>query len=139
MVFIHGHQRHTHGSRDVSPVDFDNRIALKHLDLDFIQQVGYANLRCILAPGCPDELQPFRPEEEWDSLRPQERAMPDAWSRLFMNKDVPFVIATPCCAQFAVSREQVLRRSRESYVRYLGWLLETPLDDFTSGRVFEYL
>jgi len=65
--------------------------------------------------------------------------MPDAWRALFGNDHVPTVIATPCCAQFAVSREQVLKRSKEEYERFLKWLLDTPLDDFTSGRVFEYL
>jgi hypothetical protein len=65
--------------------------------------------------------------------------MPDAWRSLFGNDQVPTVIASPCCAQFAVSGERVLKRGREEYEGYLKWLLETPLDDFTSGRVFEYL
>lgn len=65
--------------------------------------------------------------------------MPEAWRALFLDDKVPPVIAQPCCAQFAVSRAQVLKRERGEYERYLEWLTETPLDDATSGRVFEYL
>src|ERR1700761_6129617 len=83
MVFLHSHQTHDHGARDVGDVNFDNVATVKALNLDFIRRTGYANLRCILNPGCPDEIQPFRPIEEYDPLRPQERAMPKAWSDLF--------------------------------------------------------
>lgn len=139
IVFLHSHQKHDHGSRDVEDLNFDNVATIKALKIDFIQRTGYANLRCILSPGCPAEIQPFRPIEEMDPLRPQERAMVGAWAELFGNDNVPKVIATPCCAQFAVSRDQVIKRSRDEYKRFLKWLLDTPLDDFTSGRVFEYL
>jgi hypothetical protein len=65
--------------------------------------------------------------------------MPDAWRKLFNNTDVPHVLATPCCAQFAVSSKQVQKRPLDVYKRYYTWLMETPLKDETSGRVFEYL
>lgn len=138
MVFLHSHQTHDHGSkRDEGSVDFDNVAAVKALKLDFVQKNGYVNLRCIHGPGCPAEIQPFRNTS--DPLRPQEKAMAGAWKELFGNDDVPTVIASTCCAQFAVSREQVLKRPKSDYERFLRWILETPLNDFTSGRVFEYL
>jgi hypothetical protein len=65
--------------------------------------------------------------------------MPSAWNELFQNNDVPTILAAPCCAQFAVSSAQVRQRSRAEYERFLTWLYNTPLDDATSGRVFEYL
>ena len=52
---------------------------------------------------------------------------------------MPHVIGTPCCAQFAVSRDQVRKRPLEFYVGALKWLHDTALDDATSGRVFEYI
>ncbi|KAF2467878.1 uncharacterized protein BDR25DRAFT_266319 [Lindgomyces ingoldianus] len=139
IVFLHSHRNHDHGSRDVEDLNFDNVATIKALHIDFIQKTGYANLRCILNPGCPAEIQPFRPDEELSPLKPQERAMVDAWAELFGNDNVPQVLAAPCCAQFAVSREQVLKRPKEEYERFLKWLLDTPLNDYTSGRVFEYL
>jgi hypothetical protein len=148
IVFIHGHQKHKHGTRDgkhrdrtliFEGIDYDNLEAINKLDINFVKRVGYANLRCMAKPGCPDEIQPFRPEEDRDPLRPQEFAMQAAWAELFGNDDVPQIIASPCCAQFAVSGKTVMKRSKEEYMSYLGWIYATPLDDFTSGRIFEYL
>ena len=94
------------------------------------------NLRCTLSPGCPDEIQPGRNDEE----RKAERAFAGAWNYMFGNSSaVPDVIAEPCCAQFAVSRDRVRERKREEYIRYQQWLLETDLEDDVSGRVVEYM
>jgi hypothetical protein len=48
-------------------------------------------------------------------------------------------IASACCAQFAVSREQVLRRPIEDYIKIRQWVIDTDRDDANSGRVMEYL
>ena len=42
-----------------------------------------------------------------------------------------------CCAQFVVTGETVRGRSREEYVRFRQYLIDTELDDYFSGRVFE--
>ena len=55
------------------------------------------------------------------------------------NVEVPHEVGVGCCAQFAVSREQVLMRNKVDYERYRQWLMETPARDATSGRVFEYM
>lgn len=96
---------------------------------------GYANLRCNWEPGCPEEVQPFRQL----AGRTTEIAFAGAWMRIFNNTDVPEIVAVPCCAQFAVTREQILARPLSQYLAFHRWLLETELDDDTSGRVFEYL
>jgi hypothetical protein len=142
VVFIHSHQKHKHGTkrgRVFEGIDYDNFQSIKALKLDFVKRNGFTNLRCLSNPGCPAEIQPFRPEEERDPLRPQERAMASAWTELFQDDKVPLILAAPCCAQFAVSREQIWQRSKVEYERFLTWVFDTPLDDFTSGRVFEYL
>ena len=51
---------------------------------------------------------------------------------------VPQKIAAPCCAQFFVSREAILARPLETWVGLRKWLIETPLDSRSSGRVLEY-
>ena len=48
-------------------------------------------------------------------------------------------IASACCAQFAVSREQVLKRPIEDYMKIRQWVIDTERDDASSGRVMEYL
>lgn len=65
--------------------------------------------------------------------------MAQAWAELFPGVAVPDVLAQPCCAQFALSRERILSIPKKDYIFYRDWLLETSLNDETSGRVFEYL
>ncbi|KAF1995981.1 hypothetical protein P154DRAFT_394460, partial [Amniculicola lignicola CBS 123094] len=137
IAFIHAHQKGYPLAWHNDNPDYDNAISLRSLNIDFVQKNGYANLRCNWEPGCPAEVQPFRdmPKAE-DAVG---HVIPKAWQELFGNSDVPEVLATPCCAQFAVSRKQVLKRPRSEYKRFHDWLIETELDDYTSGRVFEYL
>ena len=54
------------------------------------------------------------------------------------NTTMPDLVAAPCCAQFAVSRTQVLQRPLSDYQRIRQWVLDTPLSDRVSGRVMEY-
>ncbi|KAF2847925.1 hypothetical protein T440DRAFT_491676 [Plenodomus tracheiphilus IPT5] len=125
IAFIHPHKDGYPIAWHTDNSEHSNVVSLQTLNINFIQTNGYANLRCVNDPGCPHEVMPFRdPPEDHRTI---EAAMPDAWRDLFNNTDVPHVLATPCCAQFAVSSKQYT------------WLMETPLKDETSGRVFEYL
>jgi hypothetical protein len=137
IAFIHPHKDGYPIAWHTDNNEHSNVVSLQTLNINFIQSNGYANLRCVNDPGCPHEVMPFRnPPEDHRTI---EAAMPDAWRDLFNNTDVPHILATPCCAQFAVSSEQVRKRPLEAYQKYYMWLMETPLKDETSGRVFEYL
>jgi hypothetical protein len=137
IAFIHPHKDGYPLAWHTDNNEHSNVVSLKTLNINFIQSNGYANLRCVNDPGCPHEVMPFRnPPEDHRTI---EAAMPEAWQDLFNNTDVPQILATPCCAQFAVSNEQVRKRPLEAYQKYYTWLMETPLKDETSGRVFEYL
>lgn len=57
---------------------------------------------------------------------------------LFPGVDVPELVGTPCCGQFAVSRKKVHEREQEEYVRLRRWLIETALETSVSGRILEY-
>ncbi|KAJ4993259.1 hypothetical protein SVAN01_01234 [Stagonosporopsis vannaccii] len=137
IAFIHSHKDGYPTAWHTDNNEHSNVVSLKTLNLNFVQRNGYANLRCVNDPGCPHEVMPFRdPPEDHRTI---EAAMPDAWRDLFNNTDVPHILATPCCAQFAVSSKQVRKRPLAAYEKYYTWLMETPLKDETSGRVFEYL
>lgn len=131
MVFLHAHRSSYH----VEFAEQDNVLTVQRLQLDYVRQAGYTNLRCDWSPGCPDEVQPFRQL----AGRTTEIAFAGAWIRIFNNTNVPEIVGAPCCAQFAVSKKQVLARPLSDYQHYHNWLMETELDDETSGRVFEYL
>jgi hypothetical protein len=138
IAFIHSHRDGWPSGWHTDAAGHDNVISLRNLQIQHVQDQGYANLRCIHIPGCPDEIQPFR--EPPDPERDAEQAMVDAWTYVFGNaSEVPRVIGAACCSQFAVSRAQVLKRPVQDYTKLRDWLLQTPLSDDTSGRVTEYL
>lgn len=137
IAFVHSHEAGYPKAWHTDSPSYSNVNSLHALNIDFVQRNGFANLRCIGVPGCPDELQPFR--EPYEDHRTAEHAYSDVWKYVFNNTDIPRTVATPCCAQFAVSKKQVQSRPREFYVRALQFLRDTELDDDTSGRVFEYM
>ncbi|MCJ1486211.1 hypothetical protein MMC06_006388, partial [Schaereria dolodes] len=114
IAFIHSHRKGYPGGWHTDAMDYDNVISLQTLNINFVQRQGYTNLRCIAVPGCPDEVQPFRNPPE--AYRKHEHAFPAAWKYMFVDKDIPSVVGTPCCSQFAVSKEQVLARPRSDYM-----------------------
>lgn len=139
LAFLHPHRDGWPGGWHTDAPGYDNVLAMQTLNLDFVHQNGYVNLRCNWVPGCPDEVQPFRSLES-DDPENVEHHMLEVWHHFFgAESNVPEAIAQPCCAQFAVSREQVLKRPLEDYEKYHEWLMETPMSDGSSGRIFEYL
>lgn len=103
---------------------------MNKLKLDYIRKNGYANLRCRWAPGCPDEIQPFRDhgdmqiETMLDKKYLCESQIRRVWPEIFPGIETPKLIAAPCCAQFAVTRDQVHKRPIEDYMHFHKWLKE---------------
>ncbi|KAK5121276.1 hypothetical protein LTR85_005442 [Meristemomyces frigidus] len=142
MVFIHSHRK---GYPQAWHTDAKNNDAvnmLHDLRLNTVVERGYVNLRCIENPGCPDEIRPWRDPPNPEKL--PEQIYPYVYADFFnlplseVRKQIE-VVATPCCAQFAVSRAQILKRPKEEYERYRTYLEETTYDDDTIGRVLEYM
>lgn len=141
-VFLHAHRSgwptawHTEGPYH------DSVRMLKALRLEAVQQRGYTNLRCSHAPGCPDEVQPFR--QPVAERKAAELAFPYVYSEFFgtpfsvMEEEIK-VVAAPCCAQFAVTGERIRQRPREEYERFRLILERLYMDDDTLGRILEYL
>ena len=115
---------------------------LKQLQLKFLDQQGYINLRCVWVLGCPSEIKPYAaPRAESEAVESDRDTAPfykAAFEVLFPGETPPKDIGVSCCAQFAVARWKLLQRPKEDYVRYRDWLLQTPLPDHISGRVLEY-
>ncbi|KAI9864979.1 MAG: hypothetical protein M1824_004077 [Vezdaea acicularis] len=133
VIFIHAHRWSWHNN-DLH--DNDMAQMLRALSNERVVREGYMNLRCHWGPGCPAWMHPLSHAQE---IGKQEQAMLGAsWSELFPETPVPEVLAQPCCAQFAVSRERIRGIPLSRFVFYRDWLLRTPLDDYISGRIFEY-
>lgn len=144
MVFVHSHRKGYPEAWHTDAEDYDTVNVLRRLNLTHVHAEGYANLRCNPNPGCaePSRIEPHAHVNDTAPLalaEAAEVAWLEAWPRLFGDKqDMPEVISATCCAQFAVSRRQVLRRPVADYRRFHGWLMETWMSDEVSGRVMEY-
>lgn len=51
----------------------------------------------------------------------------------------PSKIESIACAQFIVSKENILLNSLEDYNNIFNWLITTELESFWSGRILEYI
>ena len=141
-VFMHPHRMGMPQAWHNDARQHDAVHMINDLKLGTVLERGYVNLRCNNEVGCPDEIHPFRdpPLKEKDA----EHAYPFFYSYFFnttidqMKEQIP-IVATQCCAQFAVSKTELLKRPKSEYERYKTFLEETPYDDQTSGRVMEYM
>lgn len=115
---------------------------LQNLQIPYIISQGYTNLRCVWTLGCPAELHlsdvPQEMPEDPRAAKTTEIAYPAAFHELFPGEPLPTVVGVACCAQFAVTRQQMRERPLTDYHRFRTWVTETTLDDYISGRVMEY-
>jgi hypothetical protein len=138
-MFMHSHQIawHNNDLMDSSAVDMVRRLSSQKVMRD-----GYMNLRCHLDPGCPDHIHPVVGKESSDDALqiPEAVVIGKVWLELFPNVAAPpRVLSQPCCAQFALSKDRIQTIPLAQYVFYRDWLLQTPLTDNLSGRVWEYV
>ena len=160
-LFMHSH-RWAYHNNELQGADAVQMVrALGHTR---VLREGYMNLRCSWDPGCPAHLRPLAKELDFHHMQP---IMAEQWPAIFSSsssdsssvgqkqeqqrsnqqqqqpqkqgQEIPKVLAQPCCSQFAVSRRRIRATSRKQYVRYRDWLLRTPVTDYYSGRLWEYL
>ncbi|KAI0432305.1 hypothetical protein F5Y09DRAFT_353780 [Xylaria sp. FL1042] len=134
VLFLHASRFSWHNDDP----DYDALPTLRHLRLSYLQETGYVNLRCVWVIGCPAEIQPLLDEHESSTDVKAKHIYKKAFEELLPELPVPEMVAVSCCSQFGVARNTIRRRPKEDYIRYRRWLIETPLDDSLSGRVFEF-
>jgi hypothetical protein len=151
VAFLHSHRGGFFEAWHVDTPLHSNVDAMRNLRLEHVQKQGYVNLRCNLNPGCKNlaKVNTHTTEEVWSQIfantttpffssHQEGPAAVSVVSSMLSNND-PGTIKSTCCAQFAVSREQIYQRPVEDYVEIRQWLLDTDLDNAHSGRVMEYL
>jgi hypothetical protein len=134
VAFMHSHQFAWHNEEIFGG---DAAEMLRRLNVGRVVREGYMNLRCIWEPGCPDWMHPSNPED--NEQKQEETMLARSWGEIFPDDPIPQVLAQPCCAQFAVSRERILAIPKARFVFYRDWILRTELSDYISGRIWEYL
>ncbi|OJJ33396.1 hypothetical protein ASPWEDRAFT_30474 [Aspergillus wentii DTO 134E9] len=138
IVFIHSHKDGLPAGWHTDTIEYSNIESVRSLRLDYVQQNGYANLRCQDAPGCPAEIHPSLKSSSSKASTSTDSVYAQAWVELFNNTEVPEVVGVPCCSQFAVSRDQVLKRPLSDYQHYYEWVLTTDLSDEVAAHIMEY-
>ena len=138
IAFRHGHKTAWHQSENSAD-------EVNQLNLTTIRKRGYQNFRCTLHDGskdhdCPadqkDHLQ-HNGKPYWESVEPVfSQTLTNLWNDWF-GGEKPEYLMSACCAQFVVTRDAVLRRSRDEYVKFRQYLIDTELDDYHSGRILE--
>ena len=133
-IFMHAHQLSWH-NEDL--IGNDAARMIQRLSRPRVWREGFVNMRCSWYPGCPDWMHPG--ETEKNDFKQEEVLLAKSWSELFPLDAIPTVLAQPCCAQFALSRERIHAKPHAQYVWYREWLFSTQIPDSLSGRVWEYV
>jgi hypothetical protein len=134
ILFIHPNRYQWHNDDP----DYDGLPMLRRLQLPFLEEQGYVNIRCAWSLGCPAEIKPLAEEGEHREAVHAGGDYKKAFQTLFPDKAVPKEVGVSCCAQFAATREKIWEKKKSEYQRYRQWLLDTELGDSISGRVLEY-
>lgn len=149
VAFVHPHRGGpgAHDSAWHTDVPHNDAVSmLRLLRTETVLKQGYVNLRCVdVLPGCPDEVQPWR--DPPDIEKTAEHVFPYYYASMFnvslsQVRAQASVVAQACCAQFAVSKQQLLARPKEQYEHFLTFLENSVQDgheDETAGRVMEYM
>lgn len=132
-IFMHAHRYAWHNNL---VLEKDSSLMVRMLSPERVTREGYMNLRCHWEPGCPDHIRPGA--EDKDEHKQEEAILAESWKELFPGDPIPTILAQPCCAQFAVSRERIRAIPKSRFIALRDWVLRTPLSDFLSGRIFEY-
>ena len=133
-IFMHSHRHSWHNNE---LLDHDAVQMISRLSAERVQREGYMNMRCSWEPGCPSWMHPGTVEE--DINKQEETMLAKSWSELFPLDPIPNLLAQPCCAQFALSRDRIQALPLARFVFYRDWLFRTSLSDYISGRVWEYV
>ena len=132
-IFTHSDREAWHNN---DLFDFDLVRMIRSLSDEHVERVGYFNLRCHHESGCPDHIKPFAVDHQ---DRDEEEYFVKVWNDLHgIDIEIPETLATACCAQFAASRASLQAVPLERWRHYRQWLLDTPLDDGISGRIWEF-
>lgn len=143
VIFSHAQRYQWHNDDPL----YDGARMLSRVQIPYLHQKGYTNLRCAWHWGCPAEIRPFEHGDDPAPTDPAAFILQDvkpyfykhAFEAMFPGEPVPEVVGTGCCAQFAVSAERIRQRSIGDYQRVRRWIIRTELPDNVSGRIMEYI
>lgn len=63
----------------------------------------------------------------------------DNYHEIITDIPIPKKLEYTACAQFIVSKKNILKNSLDFYKKMNDWLIKTELPDYITGRIFEHL
>ncbi|KAL9108295.1 MAG: hypothetical protein Q9227_006893 [Pyrenula ochraceoflavens] len=123
--FMHAPATQWHND-EIQPGDTSTLSLLRAFPARNLGKRPYMNLHCPHDPGCTEGVYPFSYNEDSFIQREGRVVWPKDYARLFNVpiSQVPQWLAGPCCAQFVVTREAILKRPRAFYAGMREWLTE---------------
>lgn len=137
-IFIHGKEEHWHNDAG-GPKTFNQ---LPNLRFEAVKRKGFANLRCLTMPGCPNSLQPSIVQQTDLDYQTVVDNFPEIWSEIFGldPSTAPLQLGHHCCGQFAVTKERIQEKPMGSYDRMLQWVSKNKwTDSYGTGWLMEKL
>jgi hypothetical protein len=125
MVFVHGHERSWHQQEYLQQ-------KVRALNLTALDEENYISLRCGVQMGC--EKQPYIDTQHvnWSG----EERMCDFWHTI-TGEPCPRYVSYKCCAQHAVTRRAVRKRSKDAWVKIRDPIMHEPVDNWLTGMFYE--
>jgi hypothetical protein len=126
VAFIHGHEKAWHQRFKANLLDVITNCA-KYKEHGFISLNNY-----FIDDRYLDNKYMQKLHQIWDKeFRP------------YLNRDPPSHLYYDCCAQFIVSKERILRHSKDTYQSWYNLIINYPKNDHDHGHeiatLFEYI
>lgn len=122
MIFTHGHERSWH---QIEPLP----MKVRALNLTALDEEDYISLRCGAQMGC--EKLPYIDTKHvnWSG----EARMCEFFKTILPKERCPRYVSYKCCAQHAVTRRAVQKRSREDWIRIREPIMREPAPGVATG------
>ena len=125
VVFIHGHEKSYHQTDDT--LKLIKKAFLENININYIS-INRKDWRNIFNDNVEEEI--FI--KNWNLVK-------ENFKNLNLCIKMPSKLEFTPCAQFIVSKENILLNSLKDYKNILKWLETTHLDSSLSGRVMEHI
>jgi hypothetical protein len=127
----------------LADTDLDTLPPLRNLQGEYLNGVGFLNLRCHWFQGCPLAYNISTTITQLDDpntvLETFEEHYAGIFHAFFPDEPIPTQVAATCCSQFAVTASAIRRHPKQKYEQIRNWLIDTQMEDYMSGRVLEYM
>lgn len=125
VAFVHGHEYSYHQTD--STLRLIDMAFLENKDIEYfsINRKDWLNI-------FGDDVQDGAMQKNWNMVK-------ENYNDLNIGIEIPKKLECTACAQFIVSKKNILMNSLEDYKNIMRWLEKTDLDSSISGRVLEHL